>query len=295
MISRILDGIQRIRRGYGPVYGINRRNVELVYANNPRRLYPYADDKILSKSCMEKAGVPTSKTLAVCRGLFEVTSTLEKLKKLDNFVIKPCQGSGGDGILITGPRDGEGWTTPKGWVSDVDVHRHMANIVFGAFSGQLEDSVLIETRVRPHALFREFWDQGVCDVRIICLEDVPFIAMIRIPTSASGGKANLHQGGIGAAVDLKTGVTTRAVSKGKPCTIHPESGVKIVGRQIPMWDECISIAERASAAVPLNYVGVDIVIDETDGPLILEINARPGLEIQNINGFGLGDALEKIR
>jgi len=47
--------------------------------------------------------------------------------------------------------------------------------------------------------------------------------------------------------------------------------------------------------VPLNYVGVDIVIDETDGPLILEINARPGLEIQNINGFGLGAALENIR
>ncbi|MEZ4459217.1 MAG: sugar-transfer associated ATP-grasp domain-containing protein [bacterium] len=293
MIRKLWSDVQRMRAGFERVYGINRRNVELVYAHNPRRLYPFADDKILAKQCMEKAGVPTSKTLAVCRGLFEVNATLEKLQALDNFVIKPCMGSGGDGILITGARKDDGWLTPKGWISDATVHQHMANIVFGAFSNQLEDTVLVETRVRPHELFREFWPEGVCDIRIICLEDTPFISMIRIPTSASGGKANLHQGGIGAAVDLATGITTRAVSRGKPCEIHPESGVRIVGREIPMWKDCVDVARRASAAVPLNYVGVDIVIDDVEGPLILEINARPGLEIQNINGFGLGHALEK--
>jgi glutathione synthase/RimK-type ligase-like ATP-grasp enzyme len=40
---------------------------------------------------------------------------------------------------------------------------------------------------------------------------------------------------------------------------------------------------------------VDIVVDRERGPLVLEINARPGLEIQNVVGRGLGDALAALR
>jgi glutathione synthase/RimK-type ligase-like ATP-grasp enzyme len=38
-------------------------------------------------------------------------------------------------------------------------------------------------------------------------------------------------------------------------------------------------------------VGVDLVIDVERGPLMLEVNARPGLQIQVINGEGLAPAL----
>ena len=41
------------------------------------------------------------------------------------------------------------------------------------------------------------------------------MGMVRIPTLASGGRANLHQGGIGVAMDLATGLTFRAVSRGE--------------------------------------------------------------------------------
>jgi len=41
----------------------------------------------------------------------------------------------------------------------------------------------------------------------------------------------------------------------------------------------------------LGYMGIDFVIDERYGPQILEVNVRPGLEIQNINGAGLRKAL----
>jgi len=135
----------------------------------------------------------------------------------------------------------------------------------------------------------------VCDLRIIVLKGVPIMSMVRVPTSRSGGKANLHQGGIGVAVELESGTTFRAISKGEIVDTHPESGVKMLGRKIPHWDACLDIAIRASKVVPLDYLGVDIVIDESLGPLILELNARPGLEIQNVNLKSLGEAMLEQR
>ncbi len=60
---------------------------------------------------------------------------------------------------------------------------------------------------------------------------------------------------------------------------------------MPSWDGVKDVARRAAAAVPLGYLGCDVVVDEHRGPLILEINARPGLEIQNVHGYGLGRAI----
>ena len=42
------------------------------------------------------------------------------------------------------------------------------------------------------------------------------------------------------------------------------------------------------------YQGVDIVIDKDLGPLILELNARPGLNIQIANQTGIRTRLELI-
>jgi predicted ATP-grasp superfamily ATP-dependent carboligase len=43
----------------------------------------------------------------------------------------------------------------------------------------------------------------------------------------------------------------------------------------------------------LGYVGVDIVLD-VSGPMVLEVNKRPGLEIQNTNLAGLLQRLKYI-
>jgi len=39
---------------------------------------------------------------------------------------------------------------------------------------------------------------GLPDIRIICFNMVPVIAMLRIPTELSDGKANLHSGACAA-------------------------------------------------------------------------------------------------
>ena len=276
------------------VYGLNRRNLELIYEHNPRRHYPIADDKILAKEYLVKGGVCVPETLAVCRGLFEVEPTLRRLQGESDFVVKPASGSGGAGIVVLGRRCPNGWETVRQQVvTDADLVQHVAQIVFGAYTRQMEDQALIERRIVPHELLHELWPDGVSDLRVIVLRDRPLLAMLRVPTHRSRGKANLHQGGIGVAVDIASGRTTRAVSGRVTLERHPESGVALIGRLIPSWSEVLELAMKAAASVPLGYLGVDIALDRTLGPLVLEINARPGLEIQNVNAIALGAVIPR--
>lgn len=284
--------VEQARARITPVFGMNRRNVQLVYAHNERRHYPLADDKILCKALLERNGVPVAPTIAICRGLFEVDALLAKLQRLENFVVKPASGSGGDGIVVVGERTEDGWRTPRGRpIGHLEMRQHIANTTFGAFSKELEDRVLVEERIVPHALYDAFWPDGVCDLRIIVLRGQPVLSMVRVPTRRSGGRANLHQGGIGVAIDIERGMTYRALSAGALVERHPESGEALLGRALPDWERCLEVALAAAASVPLGFLGVDICVDARWGPVILEINARPGLEIQNVCGQTLGDAL----
>jgi len=269
---------------------MNRRNLELVFRYNERRHYPLADDKLWAKTRLAGAGVPVPETLATCEGLFAIPSLLAAVRDQEDFVIKPANGSGGDGILVLGAKRGPGvWERIGGDViTEAEIQRHLANVVFGAFSKHLEDKAFVEKRIFPHHVYEGFWAQALCDVRILTVEGRPFRAMVRVPSERSLGRANLHQGGIGVAVDLESGRTTRALRFGESIERHPDSDNLLVGVQLPCWPEVLEASRRAAASVPLGYLGVDLVVDRDLGPLVLEINARPGLEIQNVHGAGLG-------
>ncbi len=296
LVAAVRARVRTLLEARAQVVGINRRNLSLVYPNNARRDYPLADDKLLAKELLAAAGVPVPETVAVCNGLFAVSATVEALRGRGDFVVKPANGSGGGGILVVGPWSPERstWKRAGGHeVTAIQLQRHVADIVFGAHSNQLEDRAFVERRIEPHPMFAALWADGLCDVRVLTLRGEPLMSMIRVPTAESGGRANLHQGGLGIAVDLATGRALRALHRG--CTVerHPESGAMVVGLDVPRWQEVLEVARRAARAVPLGYLGVDVVVDRTRGPLVLEINARPGLEIQNVNGEGLAHAVAR--
>ena len=71
------------------------------------------------------------------------------------------------------------------------------------------DYAIIEKRVVVDPVFEEVSYEGIPDIRIISLLGYPAMAMVRLPTRLSGGKANLHQGAIGVGVNLATGKTLR--------------------------------------------------------------------------------------
>jgi alpha-L-glutamate ligase-like protein len=221
--------------------------------------------------------------------LFAIPEVIKAVRARGNFVVKPACGSGGDGILVVGRLTPKGWMTAGGGTLRVDdLRQHLANVVFGAYSNQLKDQALLEERIVPHPFFDELYADGLCDIRLLVLRGKALMAMVRVPTQRSGGRANLHQGGIGLAVDLASGRTTRALSRRRELRVHPENGIALVGRDIPVWSDILDVGRRAALSVPLGYVGVDIVVDASRGPLVLELNARPGLEIQNVNAQALG-------
>ncbi|MEN9579450.1 MAG: hypothetical protein RJA70_2459 [Pseudomonadota bacterium] len=295
MLSLFRKTSQLVRRR-DAVFGINRRNVALVYPHNPRRYYPLADDKILAKERMSALGVPVPDTLAICPTLGHVAPFVSTLTTLDNFVLKPARSSGGRGLIVVADRSPEGgWLTVSGSkLSPSELAHHTANVVYGVFSKDRADRAFAEPRIVPHPVFATLWSRGLCDIRVITLNAKPVMAMVRVPTHRSNGKANLHQGGLGLAVDLDTGRTFRALSGGKTVAVHPESKAPLLGVELPVWDEIVRIAKLAAESVPLGYLGVDLVVDESSRCWVLEINVRPGLEIQNVNGKGLGPALERV-
>lgn len=272
------------------VLGINRRNVELVLRENPLRKRKFADDKLAAKELLERARVPVAETLLVCDGPYAIRAALTKLEREQDFVLKPaCSGMGKGILVITDPSSpGHFRLAGGGEISLPELGRHLADTIFGAFSERLEDRAFVERRIQAHPTLSALWPDGLCDFRILMLRGQPLLAMLRVPTSRSGGRANLHCGGVGLALDLEQGVTTRAVIGGIPVSTHPDSGAPLLGLHIPNWPELMRVARLAAQAVPLGYLGVDIVIDRERGPLVLEVNARPGLEIQNVHGVGLG-------
>jgi alpha-L-glutamate ligase-like protein len=237
--------------------------------------------------------VPVPETLHVCDGLFAIPAVLAALRGDSDIVIKPANGAGGEGIVVLGENLEQGqWRRAGGAVmSELMLRRHLAEIVLGAFTDMLADKAFVERRIRPHPMFHELWSDGLCDLRLITHRARVVMAMVRVPTRESEGRANLHQGGLGLAIELTTGRTFRAVHRGRTVAIHPESGTPLLGLEVPGWKDVLDISRRAATAVPLGYLGVDVVVDAVRGPLVLEINARPGLEIQNVHGYGLGRAL----
>lgn len=278
------------------ILGMNRRNARCILDHNPRSKYPLVDDKMRMARLCHDIGVPTPAVYAEVASYAALRRLPELLGEHGDFVIKPNHGSAGRGVLVVIGRDGKGYRRHNGEALAIDdLRHHLSDILSGMYSlGGHPDSALVQQRVRLHPAFAAVTYKGIPDLRIILYRNEPAMAMLRLPTRASGGRANLHQGGIGAGVELETGVTHHAVQNDRFVARHPDTGRPVVGMRVPFWYDVLKMSRRVSEAVGLGYVGVDIVVDARDGPMLLEANARPGLAIQIANNRGLIPRLEAI-
>jgi len=281
------------RRG---VLGMNRRNIAYIARYNPRDRYPLVDDKLKTKLVAQKARLNVPRLLHVVRTQHENEAIQTELASLSEFVIKPAQGSGGKGILVIVGRDGAQFRKSSGALTGLDgVKRHVSNILSGLHSlGGRQDVAIIETLVKVSKMFSSVSHEGVPDIRIIVFRGYPVMGMLRLATHASDGKANLHQGAIGVGIDIGTGRSVAAVQNNRLISRHPDTGASLENLEIPDWKQMLNLAARCYEVTGLGYMGCDMVIDETQGPLLLEMNARPGLAIQIANNQGLVPRLRHI-
>lgn len=271
------------------VMGINERNVSLVAELNPRRLMRLVDDKRETKRLALESGIQVPDLYGVISNPFDMRRLETFVSRPDGCVIKPANGSQGNGILVVMEPMRGGWRLSSGRRINLDDLRfHTNNVLSGMYSlsGQ-PDAAVIESRVKFDNTFSHVSFNGVPDIRIIVLRGLPIVAMVRLPTAESDGKANLHKGGVGVGLDLVTGVTFNGMQHGKVVDSHPDTANSLAGIQVPHWDEMLLMATRAFDVTGLGYLGADIVLDRDRGPMLLELNARPGLAIQVANRMGL--------
>jgi alpha-L-glutamate ligase-like protein len=271
------------------VLGLNKRNGDYILRFNPRSRYPLVDDKLQTKRLALSAGIAVPPLYGVIRTQHDIRLLPDIVRNHPEFVLKPAHGSAGDGIVVIAGRSGSRYRTISGTLLDADyLFHHLSNAINGQFSlGGIQDVVIVEYMVRFSPLFENLSYQGVPDIRIIVFRGFPIMAMVRLPTRASNGKANLHQGAVGSGIDLASGVTLDGVLGTEVITHHPDTTNPIAGLQVPSWDTILDISARCYELTSLGYIGVDIVLDRDRGPLVLELNARPGLAIQIANRQGL--------
>jgi alpha-L-glutamate ligase-like protein len=294
MLSKMLNTMTRTKG----ILGMNARNLKYIRPYNlkgPKRL---ADDKLRCKRVFIKGGIPVP-------DLITKIKTKEELDKFDfstlpsSFVLKPNFGFGGEGILVVyGKKKGRTnvWVKAnRDLVTEDDLRTHVWNILDGSFSRtNTADIAFFEERIQLLKLFKPYAYKGIPDIRVIVFNRVPVMAMLRLPTEASGGTSNVHQGGIAVGIDMATGVTTTAIQYNRTIEYAPGKRLLLSGIRIPNWKDILKLAIKSQDVSKLGYLGADVAIDRNKGPVFMEINARPGLAIQNANQDGLLARLQRV-
>jgi alpha-L-glutamate ligase-like protein len=282
------------------ILGMNARNLQFIRPCNLKKARSIADNKLICKKVLEKNNIPVPK-------LISKISSLQELENFDwnslpsSFVLKPNRGFGGEGIMVVyGKKKGreDAWIKFDGSIITIeDFKNHIRNILDGSFSlSNTPDIAFFEERMQLLKLFKPYVFKGIPDIRVIVYNKVPMMAMLRIPTKDSGGRANLQQGAVGIGIDLASGVTTTAVWKKNKIIEHlPGTRLALSGIKIPYWNDILKLAVKAQEVSGLGFLGADVAIDKEKGPVFLELNARPGLSIQIANLDGLKGRLERVR
>src|SRR5258708_1254201 len=285
------------------ILGINARSLSYLTPLNSPKARRVADSKLMMFRVLRKATVPTPdlyKKFVNPRDVFDF-----KWESLpDSFALKPSRAFGGEGIIVVKKRatNEKGHKLPTTWITTQrtkitaeDLKLHVLDILEGAYSMKnIPDVAFVQEYVARHKTFRKYAYRGTPDIRVIVYNKIPVMAMLRLPTKESGGHANLHQGAIGVGIDIATGITTKAIWHGNEIKYKPETSRKLHGIKIPHWTACLEIAVKTAIISGLGYAGVDIVLHPEKGPMVLELNARPGLQIQLANMEGLKKRLERV-
>lgn len=278
------------------VLGMNARNLLYIRPYNRKKSIDLANNKLRSKEALFEAGIPVSKVFGIVRNRRELEFfKWNNLPK--SFVVKPNHGGGGEGIkVIFGQNKDLSWASTKGErITIADLSDHIMNIFEGFYSlSGISDIAFFEERIQLSKAFKPYAFKGIPDVRIIVFNKVPVMAMLRLPTRESEGKANLHQGGIGVGIDMATGLTTHAIMYDQPIEKTPDTKLPLRGIKVPNWRDILEISIKCQEISKLGYLGVDVAIDKDRGPIVLEINAHPGLSIQNANLASLKYRLQKV-
>ena len=159
--------------------------------------------------------------------------------------------------------------------------------------------VIAEEMIEQHPALARFNASSTNSLRVVTFIDrsgKPVLMPGAILRIGRAGKIadNFHHQGIAAFVDNETGlICTRGVDKeGRRYVVHPDSGVPIVGFQIPQWEQIKALALEAALVVPeVRCVGCDITITKDGSIVFIEGNDKADPDIAQMSlGEGVWSA-----
>ena len=240
-------------------------------------------DKRLFRKRLEAAGLPVVHELLVidAEGTIhdgaddeiDAAAALMRLREYGRDVfVKPVDGTLGRGAFLQP-------------VGDLDA----------GFFGR-HRNVLVQPRIEQHPLLAALYPHAVNTVRIdTLLTEEGFVHNAAVLRIGMGGAVvdNGAAGGLIVGLDLETGrLRPRARQQPKFGTQwhahHPDTGVALGTLTVPHWDLLRATVVRAAEAMrPLGSLGWDVAIT-TEGVVLIETNARWGVNIMQIGWGGLG-------
>ena len=284
-------------QNYRKILGLNARNLDYILKKNQGRRASLVDNKLKTKRILKRASIPVPENYFIIKNKRSFASFSWELPK--SFVLKPNRSLGGQGVLIVygKKKNSSIWIKAGQRLISIDeIKHHVFNILEGNFSYEAtSDIAFFEERIKLHPTFKPYtFKGGIPDVRVLVYDKVPIMAELRLPTRASEGRSNLHLGGIGVGIDMKTGVTTTAIQNNHFLDTIPKTRLVLSGIKIPFWKKILEIASSTQETLKINFLGIDIAIDREKGPMVLEANAHPGIAIQLANQAPLRERLQRI-
>lgn len=261
-----------------------------ILSSPPHATSPLGDKAEFARFC-ELHDLPTVPVILVARGGHLEWRASRELLNRDLF-LKPVSGRGGRGA--------ERWDFTGGSFRDMSDRETGAEELLERIrlrSNSVE--LLVQPRIRNHAALDGFSNGVLTTIRILtCLDEhgAPEVvgAVFRMAIGANRTVDNFHAGGILAAIDLNSGHLGRASNLGTNARLgwidsHPDTGRRITGEVLPMWNEVKELAVRAHRAFDdRKIIGWDIGI-APDGPILIEGNYGPDVDMmQRPTGLPLG-------
>jgi len=278
------------------ILGQNARNLNFISKYNDDLAKSLADSKIKTKEFLSKKWVKIQESLAVIKNHKELEDFDLNSLPLP-FVVKPNSGYWWKWIIVFEKKDKENnfITTDLEKYSLKNLQNHISDILDGFYSlSGSRDRAIFERKIILDHSIELLWKFWLPDIRVIVFNSVPVIAMMRVPTANSKWKANLHMWACWLWVDIWSGKITYITQFRKMIKSIP--GIwDVRWVEIPHWEEILKLAVKVQQVTNIWYIWCDIVLDNNFGPLLLEMNVRPGLEVQVANKIPLLERLKKVQ
>lgn len=259
----------------------DREHMDIVEALNKPKNQKYFDDK--GETAKAFAPYFHRAFCVVYRGTEkERTAFSEFTGKHKKFIVKPLFGAMGSGVRIFDSAE-----------EDASLDR-----ILSMYAGKNGLGFIAEELIVQDDRMAVFHPKSVNTVRVPTFVTAHGVEIFHPFMRLGRGDSVVDNAGAGGLICLLDGATGRVIAvsdeNGNSYTNHPDTGLEMVGFQVPEWEEAVRLAKELATVVKGNrYAGWDLALTK-DGWCMVEGNARGQFIWQIVAGRGCRSELETL-